>query len=105
MEERDITQRLVTGPTYEGQSLFGGANNRVPGSSRVTPRPYMPSFLDTQQQDAHVPGRMEIEDNFEDYEREYAALSAGFRRQVSLAEYCDIKYRGRPRDFHGQPMI
>jgi hypothetical protein len=27
-------------------------------------------------------------------------LSAGFRRQVSLGEYCGIKYRGRPRDFH-----
>jgi hypothetical protein len=43
---------------------------------------------------------VEVEDNFEEYEREHAALSAGFRRQVSLGEYCGIKYRGRPRDFH-----
>jgi hypothetical protein len=48
---------------------------------------------------------MEIEDNFEEYEREYATLSAGFRRQVSLGEYCGIKYRGRPRDFTGVIMI
>jgi hypothetical protein len=41
-----------------------------------------------------------VEDNFEEYEREYAALSAGFRRQVTLEEYCGIKYRGRPRDSH-----
>jgi hypothetical protein len=84
----------------EGQSLFGGANNRVPGSSRVTPRPYMPSFLDAQQHDAHFQGHMEVEDNFEEYEREYATLSAGFRRQVTLSKYCGIKYRGRPREFH-----
>jgi hypothetical protein len=58
----------------------------------------MPSFLDTQQQD--VQGHMEVEDNFEEYAREYAALSIGFRRQVTLSEYCGIKYRGRPREFH-----
>jgi hypothetical protein len=82
------------------QTLFGGANNKVSGSSRVTPRPYMPSFLDAQQQDAYVRGCMEVEENFEEYEREYASLSAGFMRQVSLGEYCGIKYRGRPRNFH-----
>jgi len=27
-------------------------------------------------------------------------LSAGFRRQVSLVEYCGIKYRGRPIEFN-----
>jgi hypothetical protein len=27
-------------------------------------------------------------------------LSARFRRRISLREYCGIKYRGRPRDFH-----
>lgn len=30
----------------ERQSLFGGATNKIPGYSRDTPRPYMPSFLD-----------------------------------------------------------
>jgi hypothetical protein len=39
---------------------------------------------------------MEVEDNFE----EYAILSAGFRRQVTLSEYCGIKYRGKPMEFH-----
>jgi hypothetical protein len=84
----------------EGQSLFGGANNRVPGSSRVMPTPYMPSFMDTQQKYAHIQGNMEVENNFEEHEREYAALSAGFKRQVTLSEYYGIKYRGRPREFH-----
>jgi hypothetical protein len=69
-------------------------------SSRITLRPYMPCFLNTQQQDANTPGHVEVEDNFEEYEREYASLSAGFKRQVSLGEYCGIKYRGMPRYFH-----
>jgi hypothetical protein len=41
---------------------------------------------------------MEVEENFKEYEREYAALSTEFKRQVSLEEYCGIKYRCRPRD-------
>jgi hypothetical protein len=43
---------------------------------------------------------MEVDDNFEEYEREYATLSARFSRQVSLGEYCGIKYRCEPIDFH-----
>jgi hypothetical protein len=56
----------------------------------------MPAFLEAQQQDNFPP---EVEDNFEEYAREYAALSAGFRRQVTLDQYCGIKYRGRPRNY------
>jgi hypothetical protein len=74
----------------EGQSLFGGTNERVPGSSRVMPRPY------AQLHDAHFQVCLEVEDNFE----EYATLSTGFRRQVTLSKYCGIKYRGRSREFH-----
>jgi hypothetical protein len=43
---------------------------------------------------------MEIEEKFQEYDREYASLSVKFRRQVSLGEYCGIKYRDRPREFH-----
>jgi hypothetical protein len=56
----------------------------------------MPSFLEAQQQDNFLP---EVEDNFEEYAREYATLSAGFKRQVTLDQYCGIKYRGRPRNY------
>jgi hypothetical protein len=81
----------------EGHSLFGGAPSRGPTNNRATPRPYMPTFLEAQQQDNYFP---EVEDNFEEYAREYAALSTGFRRQVTLDQYCGIKYRGRPRSYH-----
>jgi hypothetical protein len=43
---------------------------------------------------------MEIEEKFQEYDREYASLSVEFRRQVSLGEYRGIKYRDRPREFH-----
>jgi hypothetical protein len=67
--------------TYtKGQILFGGENNRVPWSSRFTPRPYILSFPDEKPQDGHILRRMEVEYNFEEYEREYATLSAGFMR-------------------------
>jgi hypothetical protein len=49
-------------------------------SSRIIPMPYMPCFLDAQQQDANTPQHVEVEDNFEKYEREYVALNAGFER-------------------------
>jgi hypothetical protein len=80
----------------EGQS-FGGGTSRGQAHSRVTPRPYMPTFLDGQPQDNHF---NEIEDNFEQYAREYESLSAGFRRQVTLDQYCGIKFRGKPKNYH-----
>lgn len=45
MEENDIKWNLITEPILK-DSLFGGATNKIPGYSRDTPRPYMPSFLD-----------------------------------------------------------
>ena len=39
----------------EGKILFGGENNRAVGNSKITPRPYMPSFLDAKQHDGHIP--------------------------------------------------
>jgi hypothetical protein len=69
----------------------------VPINNRATPRPYMPTFLEAQQQDNYFP---KVEDNFEEYAREYVGLSVGFRRQVTLDQYCGIKYRGKPRSYH-----
>jgi hypothetical protein len=81
----------------EGQSLVGGGFSKGTNNNRITPRPYIPTFLDGQPQDNHF---REIEDNFEEYVREYATLSAGFKRQVTLDQYCGIKLKGRPRNSH-----
>jgi hypothetical protein len=80
----------------EGQSFGGGASKGLT-HSRATPRPYLPTFLDSQPQHNHY---NEIEDNFEEYAREYESLSAGFRRQVTLDQYCGIKFRGKPKQYH-----
>jgi hypothetical protein len=79
----------------EGQSYGGGAPQGQT-YSRTTPRPYLPTFLDTQPQHNYED---EIEDNFEQYAREYHALSAGFQRQVTLDQYCGIKFRGKPKQY------
>jgi len=42
----------------------------------------------------------EIKDNFEQYTREYNSLSVGFERQVTLDQYCGIKFRGKPKQYH-----
>jgi hypothetical protein len=80
----------------EGQ-IFGAGPSRVPTHSRATPRPYMPTSLDGQPRDNHF---NQIEDNFEEYAREYATLSAIFKRQVTLDQCCGIKFRGRPKNYH-----
>jgi hypothetical protein len=80
----------------EGQSFGGGASKGLT-HSRATPRPYLPTFLDSQPQHNHY---NEIEDNFEEYAREYESLSAGFRRQVTLDQYCGIKFKGKPKHYH-----
>jgi hypothetical protein len=95
--ELDITLRLIISYTQRDIAYLEEVLLGWPTHSRATPRPYMPTFLEAQQQDNYFP---EVEDNFEEYAREYATLSAGFRRQVTLDQYCGIKYRGRPRSYH-----
>jgi hypothetical protein len=52
--------------------------------------------LDTQLQHNYED---EIKDNFEQYSREYHALSAGFQRQFTLDQYCGIKFQGKPKQY------
>jgi hypothetical protein len=79
----------------KGQSYGGGAP-QGPTNSRATPRPYQPTFLDNQPQRNYED---EIEDNFEQYAREYHTLSAAFQRQVMMDQYCGIKFRGKPKQY------
>jgi hypothetical protein len=78
-------------------SLFEVTPSSGPTNNKITPRTYMSTFLEAQQQYNYFP---EVEDNFEEYAREYATLSIGFRRQVTLDQYCGIKYKGGTRSYH-----
>jgi hypothetical protein len=80
----------------EGQSHGGGAPQGQT-YNRTTPRPYLPSFLDEQ---AHPNYQDEIEDNFDQYVREYNSLGIGVQRQITLDQYCGFKFRGKTKPYH-----
>jgi hypothetical protein len=65
--------------------------------SRANPRPYMPTFTDEQEQHEHV----------EDFvaqlarsTREYYSLDMKVQRQMSLDQYCQLRFRNHPRTNH-----
>jgi hypothetical protein len=81
----------------EGQSHGGGAPQGQT-HSRTTHRPYLPSFLDEQPQPSY---QDEFEDNFDQYVREYNSLSIPVQRQITLDQYCGLKFRGKTqRSYH-----
>jgi hypothetical protein len=95
--ELDITLRLIINYTLRDIAYLG---EHLPGGQPTTELhldPICPTFLESQQHDNYFP---EVENNFEEYASEYATLSAGFRRHVTLDQYCGIKYMGRPRSYH-----
>jgi len=49
-------------------------------ASRTTPRPYIPTFLEAQRRNTNSLGYENLEGEWEVMEREYNALSVGFRR-------------------------
>jgi hypothetical protein len=81
----------------EGQSHGGGAPQGQ-AHSRTTHRPYLPSFLDEQPQPGY---QDEFDDNFDQYVREYNSLSIPVQRQITLDQYCGLKFRGKTqRSYH-----
>jgi hypothetical protein len=65
--------------------------------SRSNPRPYMPTFTDEQEQHEQV----------EDFvaqlarsTREYYSLVMKVQRQMSLDQYCQLRFRNQPRTNH-----
>ena len=78
-----------------------GPNDGIPipshTASRTTPRPYMPSFLDTQRREANALDSKSLGDEWETTEREYNAMSAGFKRHVSMGEYFHLNMKRRSK--------
>jgi hypothetical protein len=84
-------------PHYHTEGhIYGGGYPQGPTQSRTSPRPYLLAFLDNQPQYNYED---EIEDNFEQYAMKYHTLSAGFQRQVTLDQYCGIKFQGKPKQY------
>jgi hypothetical protein len=104
-------------PRSEG-SLGGGTSHGQMGS-RVNPRPYMPMFTDEQlgrhlgswaNPRPYMPtftdeqGQQEqVEDFVEQMTRctkEYYSLDMRIQRQMSLDQYCQLRFRNHPRPNH-----
>jgi hypothetical protein len=80
----------------EGQS-HGGGSPQGQTYSRTTSRPYLPSFLDEQTQPNY---QDKIEDNSDQYVKEYNSLSVAVHRKITLDRYCGFKLIGKTRPYH-----
>jgi hypothetical protein len=99
MEEKGITERLVTETTIKAKDYFEvlitGCQVVIAGIHKGI------KFLVSWMHNTKIGRAMgEIEDNFDQYESEYATLREIFMRHVILSQYCGIKFKGRPREFH-----
>jgi hypothetical protein len=65
--------------------------------SRATPRPYLPTFTDGQSQQEQVDDFLE---QMVQCTREYHELDLGIQRQMSLDQYCQLKFRNKPKPNH-----
>ena len=65
--------------------------------SRANPRPYMPTFTDEHGQQEHVE---EFVEQMERSSKEYYSLDMRVQRQMSLDQYCQLRFRNKPRTNH-----
>jgi hypothetical protein len=66
-------------------------------SSRANPRPYMPTFTDRQGQHEQVEDFVE---QLARSTREYYNMDMKVQRQMSLYQYCQLRFRNQPRMNH-----
>jgi hypothetical protein len=82
----------------EGSHTHVPIQNHIGSTSRTTPRPNMPHFLDGQK-DVNQ-GQQGQGEDFTEYLREYQTLAEEFQAAMSLHDLCTIKYMNRPREFN-----
>jgi hypothetical protein len=83
-------------PYHHSEGSHGGATPHGQIGSRATPRPYLPTFTDELTQH-------ELDDFVEQMvqcTREYNDLSMTIQREMSLDQYCQLKFRNKPRPNH-----
>ena len=82
-------------PKFEGS--HGGGMSYEQMGSRANPRPYFPTFTDEQMQQEHVDDFVE---QMAQCTKEYYGLDMIIQRQMSLNQYCQLKFRNKPRTNH-----
>jgi len=69
-------------------------------ASRTTPRSYMPTLLDTKRREGNALCSKSLIYEWEIAYREYNAMSARFRRQVSMGEYFHLNMKMRSKEHY-----
>jgi hypothetical protein len=95
MEGTCIIQSIFLIISQRG-AMEGGAPHGQVGS-RATPRPYLPMFTDEPTQNEPVDDFME---QMAQFSREYNDLIMTIQRQMTLDQYCQLKFRNKPRSNH-----
>jgi hypothetical protein len=67
-------------------------------SAGKIPRPLYPQFQGEQQIGQPGQGQTGPRDPFAEYRRDYLALGPEFHVDMSLMDYCSIRYRNRPKE-------
>jgi hypothetical protein len=89
------------GNRVEGSNTHVPTWNHIGSTSRVTPRPHMPQFLEGQQ--AGNQGQQGQGEYFMEFLKEYQTLGEEFQAAMSLQDFCTIKYKNRPIDLNKGP--
>ena len=84
-------------PYHHSEGSHGGGAPQGQTGCRTTPVPYFPSFTEEPTQSDHPD---EFEDQFDQYVREYNSLSPPVQRQITLDQFCGLKFRSKPRLYH-----
>jgi len=108
LEKAPGSEGSLGGGTFHGQ--MGSRTNHRPyvpvfmdeplgqhSGSRANPRPYMPTFTDEQGQHEQVE---DFVAQLAKSTREYYSLDMKVQRQMSLDQYCQLKFRNQPRMNH-----
>jgi hypothetical protein len=85
----------------KGSHIHVPTHNYIGSTSRVTPRPHMPQFLEGQQvRNQEKQGQGGYLTN---YLREYQTLGEEIHEAMFLQDFCTIKYMNMPIDFNRGP--
>jgi hypothetical protein len=82
-------------PKSEG--IHGGGTSYGQMGSRANPRPYFPTFTDEQVQQEQVDDFVE---QMAQCTKDYYDPDMIIHRQMSLDQYCQLKFRNKPRSNH-----
>jgi hypothetical protein len=83
--------------TCRSEGSHGGGTSYEKMGSMANPKAYMPMFIDEQGQQEQVD---DFAENMAQCTKEYYGLDMVIQREMSLDQYCQLKFRNNPRPKH-----